>query len=582
MSSAPSELISVQLSINGKVNNALIIRIDVEKSINKIAMATIRIKDGSIAEEGFKFSDSSEFNPGNKIEIKAGYHTNEQTIFKGVILSHSISIDANDGPSLRIECKDESFKTTHGLKNNYFADSSDSDIISTILNNYSVSKDLDNTSIKYKEVIQYGVTDWDFILSRAEINGLVVATDDGKMCIKKPVVSSNPVHTLTYGDNIIELDLTVGSEEQLMSVDAISWDASNQKIILGKSQEPIVNEQGNITGKKLANVLNVNELLQTPTHIEQDALNSWANSRLLKSRLSRIKGTILLEGNAAIKPNTIVEIKGVGRKMNGNAYVSSVSHDLYEGRWLSKISIGLNQEAPANVIKPSSHNPAINGLQIGIVKKTHDDPDGEFRVLVTLPLLKNSDDGIWARLSNLYASNGFGNFFYPEIGDEVILGFLDDNPSAPIILGSMYSKTNAPFTTPNEKNTHKSITTNSLMSIDFDEENKVITLKTPGNNVITLSDKKKEITLTDQNNNSVKLNDAGITIDSKKNIDIKAANNIIVSAVNIDIKANSNLDLSANNITEKAKISYSAQAGASAELEASGNTTVKGAMVSIN
>ena len=116
----------------------------------------------------------------------------------------------------------------------------------------------------------------------------------------------------------------------------------------------------------------------------------------------------------------------------------------------------------------------------------------------------------------------------------------------------------------------------------FDEEKKVITIKTPGKNIITLSDEDKGITLTDQNNNMVHLSDYGITIDSKKDIVIKAANNISVSAVNIAVKANSNLDLSANNITEKANMAFSAQAGASAELKASGNVTVKGAMVSIN
>ncbi len=67
-----------------------------------------------------------------------------------------------------------------------------------------------------------------------------------------------------------------------------------------------------------------------------------------------------------------------------------------------------------------------------------------------------------------------------------------------------------------------------------------------------------------------------------KDIVIKAVNNISLKAVNIDLKSSSNLDLSANNITEKAQMSYSAQAGASAELKASCNTTVKGAMVLIN
>lgn len=583
MSATPNDLISVQLSINGKITNALIIEIEVFKSINKIARAIVVLNDGSKALDDFKLSDSSDFDPGNKIEIKAGYNSKEQIIFKGIILSHAISIDSETGPSLRIECKDEAVTLTHGLKNNYFIESSDSDIINTILGNYSLSTSIDSTSVKNKEVIQYGTSDWDFILSRADANGFVVVTDDGKFCVKKPDVSSAPVHRLNYGDNIIELHLALHSESQLNSVNAVSWNASNQELIDGTSQEPTANQQGNISGKKLATVLNTNEILQTPIHFKKDALDTFASAKLLTSRLSRFQGTILCEGNALIKPNTVVKINGIGKKFNGDAFVSAVSHDLSEGRWLTEITIGLDSmEASVNKSKGSDLIPAMNGLQIGIVKKIHDDPTGEFRVLVALPLIKDSHDGVWARFGTSNASNGFGNFFYPEIGDEVILGFLDGNASVPIILGSVYSGAHAPASVPNKNNSHKSITTASGMTIDFDEEDRVITFKTPGKNIITVSDKDKAITLTDQNCNSVKLNETGITIDSKKDIFIKAANTISIAAAHINVNANSDLNLSANNISEKAQTSYSAEAGASAKLKASGNTTIEGAMVSIN
>ena len=587
MSQPSTDLLSVQLSVNGKTSNAIVRRIDVDKRINKIAKAIIELNDGSKALEDFKISDSSEFVPGQKLEIKAGYHSKEKTIFKGVIMSQTIIIDSDQGPALRIECKDEAVETANAYKNAYYLKSTDSDIIHKILGNYSVSKSVDSTSITYEEVIQYGTTDWDFIVSRADINGMVTITDDGEVSIKKPDVSATPILSLTYGDSIIEMDLTIGGDEQFMSVDANAWDASNQKLVEGKSNEPSVNKQGDLTGKKLAQVLNAKALLQSPVPLEKEALNSWANAQLIKSRMSRFTGTILCEGNAAVKPNTIVEIKGIGKKLNGNAYVNGISHELFEGRWLTEISVGLqkewfSQQVPINPLKAAGRIPGMSGLHIGIVKKTYEDPEGEFRVLVTLPLIKSSDDGIWARLSTYYASKGFGNFFYPEIGDEVILGFLDDNPSAPIILGSVYSKTNAPLLTPDEKNTHKAIITSTLMKIDFDEENKVITIETPGKNIITLSDKDKGITLTDQNNNMIQMNESGITIDSKKDIVIKATNDIKISATNIDVNASSDVDISGTNTTTKAQMSFSAQAGGTAELKASGNVTVKGALVELN
>ncbi len=83
---------------------------------------------------------------------------------------------------------------------------------------------------------------------------------------------------------------------------------------------------------------------------------------------------------------------------------------------------------------------ALPGLHIGKVKKIDKDPDGEFRVLVDVPVIKESGDGIWARIVSPYSSKSIGFYFYPEVGDEVILGFLGNDPRYAIIVGSVYSK----------------------------------------------------------------------------------------------------------------------------------------------
>ena len=54
----------------------------------------------------------------------------------------------------------------------------------------------------------------------------------------------------------------------------------------------------------------------------------------------------------------------------------------------------------------------------------YEDPDSQFRILVSVPLFDPNGEGIWARLTNFYSTNGAGIFFLPEVGDEVVLGFL--------------------------------------------------------------------------------------------------------------------------------------------------------------
>src|SRR3569833_398287 len=74
--------------------------------VNKIPTATIVVIDGEPNKETFEVSDSGDFLPGKKIEIKLGYHNNNATIFKGIIISNTLKINDNCA-ELNVECKDE-------------------------------------------------------------------------------------------------------------------------------------------------------------------------------------------------------------------------------------------------------------------------------------------------------------------------------------------------------------------------------------------------------------------------------------------------------------------------------------------
>ena len=91
--------------------------------------------------------------------------------------------------------------------------------------------------------------------------------------------------------------------------------------------------------------------------------------------------------------------------------------------------------------------PAIGGLQIGVVSQLQDDPDGEDRILVQIPIIDNQEQGIWCRVSSLDAGDSRGAYFRPEIGDEVIVGFINEDPNDAVVLGMLHSSAKpAPIT----------------------------------------------------------------------------------------------------------------------------------------
>ncbi|MBL4648039.1 MAG: hypothetical protein JKY13_03685 [Gammaproteobacteria bacterium] len=102
--------------------------------------------------------------------------------------------------------------------------------------------------------------------------------------------------------------------------------------------------------------------------------------------------------------------------------------------------------------------PAVSGLQVGVVDKfVEDKKGGFFRVKVKLLSLGEKKNVIWARLGTFYASKEAGAFFIPEMGDEVIVGFFNDDPRQAVVLGSMYNPKNKPPEKMTKDNTKKGI-----------------------------------------------------------------------------------------------------------------------------
>ena len=64
----------------------------------------------------------------------------------------------------------------------------------------------------------------------------------------------------------------------------------------------------------------------------------------------------------------------------------------------------------------------------------------------------NANSSCWLRVSQVWAGSGWGAFFWPRIGHEVVVQFEEGDPDQPIVTGSVYNADNMPpFTLPLRK-----------------------------------------------------------------------------------------------------------------------------------
>lgn len=581
-----------------KISDTIQVRsVSVKLEINKIPHAKISIYDWDQSALDFTVSKAGTFKRGVKIVINAGYDSAKQQIFSGVVIQNHISASSSGIPTLDIECEDVIRKMTIGRKNTYFVKQKDSDIISTLVSNNGGSATVDATSAQHEMLIQENLSDWDFMLSRAEVNSMAVIVDSGAVTVKKPNLNDTSVLTCSYGIDMFTFNGEINSESQIDKVIVTAWDISSQATI----QVTVSNPNASSNSSELE--VRTFEM-KTAANVTQDDLTAWANAQMDKFLLSQKKGSASFKGSAKVKPGTIIEFKNVST-LSGPAYISSVDHSLEGGNWTTSVGLGLSAEwftEKVGIQGPGTAGPVSGNskLTIGKVKQLDQDPDTQYRIMITLPLMQDDNEGVWARLSSYYATSSAGSFFIPEIEDEVIVGFLNDDPGTPVVLGSLYSSSNKAPSDLTKDNYTKALITKALNKMEFDDENKVITITTPGNNQAVMSDKDKSVTIKDQNSNSIVMNEDGITIKDKNGnkivlsssgIEINSASDVKISASqNIKASATSNLDLSATQnvsisglqISNSANTAFKATGNATAELSSTGQTTIKGAMVMIN
>lgn len=543
-----------------------VVSVDTALAVNKIPRARIILRDGKRAQQKFSYSDKGDFDLGKGVEILIKEQAKSETltsVFKGTVVKHSLKKKGRD-TFLIVDLKDPAVMMTSMRKTFVYQKKTDAEIIKAIVNRY---KDLavttiDKAAVKHEQMIQYNVSDWDFMLARAEANGLWVTVSGGQFKFIKPK-SGEVVSTYNYGISVIdEFELQADIQQQLNKVEAASWDVTKQEISKPAKANPFTVPQDSKNAVAAAKKFNdATCQLASYTDLELDEIQAWADAKLQKNRLSLFQGHLKVPGytidskdkSRKLKPGDTIKIEGTSKYFNGKQLVSAVSHQVTSQGW--KITIHFGCSASWSYEKYSMSDalaggllPGINGLQIGIVEAFKADPDNKFRIAVSIPAYTDSKSAsasageaakkvFFARLGMPYATKEAGWFFIPEKGDEVILGFFNDDPRYPVILGSLYNpKNKIPLPLTAENNQKAMVLKKDETGWLFDAKEKTFALTTS---------KETSINIKDGEMFEAKVKEETIKIN--KGISLKAKEDIVLDGKNLNQKASAGIKSEASN-----------------------------------
>lgn len=569
-----TDVVSLTIEVNGNEmpRSVAIVGVEVVRQVNRIPYARLRITDGDPAEGDFAQSTGEYFVPGNKLTIHAGYHGETEPLFSGIVLSQRVAVRRHRS-WLEVECRDPAFKMTLSRRNRYFEEVTDSDVAETLLLEYGLEADITETEVTHSQLLQYQATDWDFMLNRLEGNGQLIAIDSGTVRSVVPTLNEEPDATILYGATLLELDAQLDARSQSGTIRAIAWNPTNQELQEAEATDPNWAGNGNLTAADMIGATEREEdVLWHGGNLAADALQAWADGTMLRARLAASRGRARFQGLPVVQLGRVLSLSSISERFNGNVYITGVRHEFSDNDWTTDAEFGLSRQMQTdpcaiNHLPAAGLAPAVSGLQVGVVTQLAEDPAGEHRIRVKVPIAGLNEQGVWARVAALDAGDGRGTFFRPQVDDEVVLGFFHSDPAQPVVLGMLHSSAKAPPLEATEDNHQKTYVSRSGISLLFDDDETLVSLTTPGGNSLMLSDADSGIVIEDQNGNKLTLNSDGIEISSAKELILKAATDLKVEGVNAELNASA---------------AFTAEGGASAQVSSSGVMTVKGSLVQIN
>jgi uncharacterized protein involved in type VI secretion and phage assembly len=590
----PVSAINIQLDGKKMSPDYQILSVDVVAEANRIPWAEICLLDGDAAKRKFMISESGNFDLGVKVKITLSYVDQPRSlglVFEGIVTRHAVEFDSR-GQLLRVECRHAALLLTQERKSATFTDKDDAKVIKTIMGTYAgkVSASLTGlTGVEHKELIQFFASDWDFLLSRCQANGWLVIPDGPNLkIVEGPTLSPVPDgNKMDFNMNeIFSIELALDGSEQYAHASAQAWSIQKQAPTPPSKADGKKHSPGKLNPAALKGLSSGStQRLFNGTAMPPAELKAWSAAAISRSRLSFLRGRFEVQGNAKIQPGQSCKITGVGSRFDGDAFITAVRQRITQGGWSTDVQVGLPAtpffqgkaiaDAPAAGLLPP-----VNGLQVGVVQKFKEDKGGQHRVQVYLPAMGKTTNLIWARLAMPTAGKGGdgsrGMLFWPEEGDEVIVGFLNDDPRAGIVLGSLYNTKNPPLYPADAKNARKGWMTKAGSRLEFDDEKQEILISTKEKMEVQMSEKNQALTIKEKGSGAVfKISKSGIVLAFKENKVVISKDGIVMNGGDNAFK------LVKAGVTLQSNTTLKMTAKSGAKLDGGPKAEIKGGMVEL-
>jgi len=532
---------------------------EVESSIHLPSMLTLKFHDPL-----FTLIDGTTFALGNEISVLMGKdQLSIVEVFKGEVVSHEPVFEETFTATFTVRAYDKLHRLNRETKRRALVQSTDSDAVTLIAREAGLTAQVEATTIVHPVLWQDNMTDLAFIHMLARRNGYEVRYTANALVFKPPQTLSSGV-IAKWGENLRQFEPRLSIAQQVNEVTVRGWDSKQVLAIVGTASAAANRMQTGIstTGGAAATTA----LSGAAKHLEpfvgvetQAYAQKIATSILNDINSDYFQASGFMFGDGRLSAGKQFTIQSVGTRFSGTYRATVVNHIFQRGGFDTHFRVeGLRPNSDGSMSVSAGTRPSLMGEWLGVypaVVTNLADPDNLMRVKLKFPWLDDALETDWA--SMVFP---VGIMSMPLINSPVAVAFEQGNFNRPYVLGGLYATPTA--AQPPMNNSTAIASGKPIQQI----------IKTPNGHTMMFQDK------TGAEMISITSKDGGM----KMEMDITNKKMTVESAADVMIKATGNLNLEATgNVTMKGAI-VKVESTGTLDLKATGVTNLKGSMVNIN
>jgi uncharacterized protein involved in type VI secretion and phage assembly len=574
---------------------AALVDLRVDAALGSPAQATLRFFDDHFV----LFDDTRLSKIGADVTISLNRMGGAlQKVFAGEVVAIGTDQSPNGLHELVLTCYDKAHRMARKSVLKTYQKQTYGSIVQSIASQNGLRAKVDSsiTEITFDHLTQT-TDDACFLNQLCRRCGVHWLVDGNTLTLFVPQAGS-PAATLTWGEDLTRFRTRYSATEFNNDVTVRGWDPANKRAIVGQASTPpghhgsaaLHSQQGAVASLGAANRSTSRTVVVSAAEADQlaKALRERATTAEIVTRGETF-------GDPRLVPGRFVDIAGVGARLKGTYFLTSVEHVYSPQGYVTRFTTGpsasstlLDLVGSAGGGGGATLTAPTSGLMIGLVTNNKD-PDGLGRVRVKFPAESDSEESAWARMATFASGNSHGASFMPQIDTEVVVMFEGGDRRRPIVLGSLWNGRDKP-----PLGTDKFLHQNRVVQWQF---------RTAGGQILTFDEtpgkENVSIVLPDGNTKLVLNKDKVELWSNSKNLEVKSGQasmlfangrDVTLQGGNITIKATQALKLEGLSIDAGAQTSAKVEGkaaveikgGGSAKMSATGLTEVAGAMVKIN